>query len=231
MCKQSRKISTTKIGEHIPCGYAMSSIWAFYNIEMKQTLCQGKDCMKKFCTSLREHVTNLIDFEKKKMLPLTKKEPKLYQYATACYICGKRFLKEFADDKKYQTVRYYCHFTGKYRGAALGISSLRLNAPKEILVVFHNGSNYDYHFIMKKLGSKFKVQFKSLKKYRKAQNIFRSNKKITKIDKNGHKSVATISYKIIDNTRFMASLWLNLVDDIAQGIQKIKCKYCNSFLE
>ena len=37
---------------------------------------------------------NLIKFEKKKMLPLTKKELKLHQDATECYICGKRFLKK-----------------------------------------------------------------------------------------------------------------------------------------
>ena len=29
--------------------------------------------MKKFCTSLREHAKNVIDFEKKNILPLTKK--------------------------------------------------------------------------------------------------------------------------------------------------------------
>ena len=29
--------------------------------------------MKKFCNSLREQATNIIDFEKAKMLPLTKK--------------------------------------------------------------------------------------------------------------------------------------------------------------
>ena len=29
-CKNiSKKSSTTKIGEHIPCGYSMSTIWAF----------------------------------------------------------------------------------------------------------------------------------------------------------------------------------------------------------
>ena len=32
--------------------------------------------MKKFCESLREHTENIIDFEKKKMLLLTKKELK-----------------------------------------------------------------------------------------------------------------------------------------------------------
>ena len=41
--------STTKIGEHIPCGCSMSAIWAFDNIENKHTLYWGEDCMKKFC--------------------------------------------------------------------------------------------------------------------------------------------------------------------------------------
>ena len=35
--------------------------------------------MKKFCTSLRKHATNVTNFEKKKMLTLTKKELKLHQ--------------------------------------------------------------------------------------------------------------------------------------------------------
>ena len=49
--------STAKIGEHILCEVSMSSIWGF------DALCRGKDCMKKFCISLREHAKNIIDFE------------------------------------------------------------------------------------------------------------------------------------------------------------------------
>ena len=58
-------------------------------------------------------------------------------------------------------------------------------------------------------------------------------KEITKIDKDGNKSVVTISYKIkiIDSTRFMASLLSNLVDNVAEGVNKIKCKDCDCFLE
>ena len=51
----------------------MSTTWAFDNIENKHTLHCGEDCMKKFCTYLGEHATNVINFEKKKMLLLTKK--------------------------------------------------------------------------------------------------------------------------------------------------------------
>ena len=66
-CENNREnSSTTKIGEHITCGYSMSTIWAFNNIENKYTLYRGEDCMKKFCESLREHAKSIIDFEKKK---------------------------------------------------------------------------------------------------------------------------------------------------------------------
>ena len=54
---------------HITCGYSMSTIWGFDHIENKHTLYRGKDCMKKFWDSLREHAKNIINFEKKKMLP------------------------------------------------------------------------------------------------------------------------------------------------------------------
>ena len=59
------KSSATKIGEHIPCGYSMSAIWGFGYIKDKHTLYRGKDCMKKFCESLREQAKSIIDFEKK----------------------------------------------------------------------------------------------------------------------------------------------------------------------
>ena len=56
----------TKIGEHIPCRYSLSTIWKFDHIENKHTLYRGKNCMKKFCTSFRKHAKSIIDFEKKK---------------------------------------------------------------------------------------------------------------------------------------------------------------------
>ena len=79
----------------------MSTIWAFDNIEKKHTLCRGEDRMKTFCTSLREHATSEINFKKKKMIPLTKEELKPHQVAKVCFICRKKFLKNFANDKSY----------------------------------------------------------------------------------------------------------------------------------
>ena len=43
----------------------MPTIWGFDHIKDKHTLYRGKDCMKKFCESLREQAKSIIDFFKK----------------------------------------------------------------------------------------------------------------------------------------------------------------------
>ena len=54
-----------------------------------------------------------------------------------------------------------------------------------------------------------------------------------KIDKVGNESVETISHKIkfINSVRFIATSLSNLVDNLAEGIHKVKRKDCDYFLE
>ena len=174
ICKQSRKIFKEKIGEHIPCGYWMSTIYTFDDVENKHTLCCWKDCKNKFCTSLREHATNVISFEKKKKNATVnqKKELRLHQDATAWFICWTRFSKRFGNDKNHQKVRNHCHFTGKYRGAAQNICNFSFNVANEISVVFRTESNCDYHFIIKELVSDYQGQFECLKANTKKYKTF-----------------------------------------------------------
>ena len=65
-------------------------------------------------------------------------------------------------DKNKKNVRHHCHYTGKFRGAAHSECNLRYKVPKEISVVFHNGSTYDYHFIIRQLAEEFEGKFKCL---------------------------------------------------------------------
>ena len=74
--------NSSKTGEHIPCGYSMSTIWAFDNIENKYTLYCGEDCLKKFCTSLREHATNIINFDKRTTKIISRCKSMLYLWKT-----------------------------------------------------------------------------------------------------------------------------------------------------
>ena len=82
-------------------------------------------------------------------------------------------------------------FTGKYGGAAHSICNLRYKTPKEIPIIFHNGSTYHYHFIIKELAEEFERQFECLGEN--TENIITFSvpikKQITKIDKDGNDKV------------------------------------------
>ena len=118
--------------------------------------------MKISCSPLRQHATNILNFEKKKMLQLTKEELKSQQDARNCNICAKIILKNLAKNRNYRNFRDLCHYTGKYRDAAHRICNWKFNLPNEISVVFHNGSNRNYHFIIKKLAKEIQVKFECL---------------------------------------------------------------------
>ena len=151
--------STTKRNKHTPSGYSIFTSCSFDESKNKLNYYRGKDCMKKFCKDLKEHATRIINYEKKKIIPLTKEEKINYNDQQFCYICKKEFDKS---DKKHHKVRHHCHYTGKYRGAAHNICSLRYKVPKEIPVVFHIGSTYYYHFIIKELVKEFDGNFDCL---------------------------------------------------------------------
>ena len=72
--------------------------------------------MEKFCKDLREHSTKIINYEKKKIIPLTTKEKIYHNKQKVCCICKKEFDNNdtACNDKKQQKVRDHCHYTGKY---------------------------------------------------------------------------------------------------------------------
>ena len=129
----------------------------------------------------------------------------------------KIFHKKLFGDINYGTVRDNCPYTGKDRGPAHSICNLKFDVPNKIRVDFHKGSKYDYHFIIKELANEFSVPIK---------------KQVIKIDKDGEKSVEPISYKIkfIDSMGFMATSLAKLVDNLSEGIHKIKWKDCGCVL-
>ena len=117
--------------------------------------------------------------------------------------------------KKYLEVRDDCHYTWEYRGAVQSICSLKYCVPEKILLVFYNGSNYDYHFIIKELTEKFKNQFICLGEKTEKCIAFTVSieKNVTRINENGEKSIKNIyqTLQCIDSTIFMASSLSNCV--------------------
>ena len=85
------------------------------------------------------------------MKPLAIDQLKSNQNAKSCYICKYKHVI----NKNYFKVRNYFHYTEEYRGAAHSICNLKYCEPKETSIVFHNGCNYHYHFIIKELTEEF----------------------------------------------------------------------------
>ena len=103
---------------------------------------------------------------------------------------------------------------------------------KNIPVVFHNGSKYDYHFIIKEIAKKFEGQFECLGEN--TENIllflYQLIKKCKKILKDGCDKIVNISYKLkfIDSFRFMSNSLSSLVDNLSYGLHSNKCTDCKS---
>ena len=81
---------------------------------------------------------------------------------------------------------------------------------------FHNGSKYDFHFIIKELANAFDGQFEFIGENSEKYKTFSISIKKKLIDKEGNKTTKIIPYKVkfINSIRFMATSLLNLVDNL-----------------
>ena len=93
------------------------------------------------------------------MIPLTKEQRITQKVKNLLYLQKK---SSYKSTRKIKTNNF--HYIGKYGGTAYSMFNLKNNVPNEIPIVFHNGSNYDYHFVIKKLVKQFKREFNFLRK-------------------------------------------------------------------
>ena len=78
---------------------------------------------------------------------LRKEQKESYENAKLCYICEEKIENKYLKDEKYCKVSEHCYCTG----AGHSICNRKYNASKNIPIIFHNGSNYYYNFIIKVL--------------------------------------------------------------------------------
>ena len=96
---------------------------------------------------------------------LAKEQQESNENSKICNISNEEFENKYFEDKK---VEHHCHYTEEYRSAAQSICNLKYCVPKKVLISFHNGVNYDYHFITKEL---------IRRKHRKIYNLYIYNRK------------------------------------------------------
>ena len=125
--------------------------------------------------------------------------------------------------KLYKKVRDHCHYAERFREAAHSICNLNNKVAQEIPVKIHNGSKYDYHFIIKELAEEFKGEFECL-----GENTEKYITFSVPIKKE-HDNNKTITYKIkfVDTCRFMPSK----LSDIVHNLSEVNNKDCKTCIE
>ena len=100
--------------------------------------------MKQLFQYIIKFLKNFLNIQKaNKPVKLTLTQQQEFNNATSCYMCNVPF------NEQVTKIREHNHFNGKYRGAACqSCNTQEGKASKEIPVFFHNGSKYDFHFIV-----------------------------------------------------------------------------------
>ena len=176
---------TIKKNVHTPCGFSMLTSYAYDKKINYHTLYRGKDCLAMFSKALKSEVEKIMNIKQKPMDPLTEYEIFAHNNAKTCFICKKSFDND---------------------------ENLQDKVLKNIPVVFHNGSNYDFHLVIKQLAKDFHGSFNCLSG--------NTEKYITfsichfKKAKDKKKPIA-YQIKSIDSFRHMQQSLSNLVDNLA----------------
>ena len=153
--------------------------------------------MKNYAKKLKESANEIINREKKEIIPLTNEENNFYNEQEICYICKEKFCLD-KDDKNYvnrKKDKDHFHNTGKFRGPAHSICNLiyKVPVPKDIPIIIHNAS-HDTHFMLNQLVIEFKDELNCIGDNMEKYITFPVT--ITKevINNNGDKK--TITYKL-----------------------------------
>ncbi|XP_071124236.1 uncharacterized protein [Mytilus edulis] len=162
----------------------------------------GDDAVEKYVEKVMKiykEITYKIYLNEKKKPILNNHEEDEFQEATGCYICGEEF-------KESEKVREHNHLSGKYRGAACqSCNTKEGKATKLIPVFFHNGSNYDFHFLIEEL-------MKYEDEYNKVKLLSKNSENYISIDYGSNYK----KLRFLDSYRFM----LKGLSDIAKSMEE-----------
>jgi len=142
---------TDKKHRHVPTSYCY---YIVCNNESDTTqyqpkLYQGENAVRHFWDSLREDIRN-IDRIYRNIAPMN--EAEMFNLINNnndifCHVCGYRPPSDIPNPM----VIDHCHLTGRVRGWACNECNINYQLPKFVPIIFHNGSHYDFKFIVSEI--------------------------------------------------------------------------------
>ena len=135
---------------HEPCGicYLITGPEEYVSmIRDKPFLYTGDNAVEVFLENLFNDGEKIMDIlNDDKPMKMTAQDKENYAKASTCHIC-----KKYVVDS--ESCADHCHLTGQFRGKAHKKCNIKYSKQKKIPVIFHNGKNYDTHFIFSKSGN------------------------------------------------------------------------------
>lgn len=154
-------------------------------------------------TNVADHLINHLLEEEKKWIynlfaghfemSLKKSDWVIFNNTTECYLCDTSF-----NDDKVVKCRDHCHFTGTFLGAACQQCNLKRRRPRKLNIFLHNGSKYDFHFIIKAINEKEGIR----------------NINILPYNGENFRTISFNSFIFVDSMSFLQNSLAKLSDDL-----------------
>jgi hypothetical protein len=138
--------------QHTVCSYAFQVVTPIEGFHINDLLIYtGKDVLTHLIDNLKTVSLEIYKFivkrnEKFKKLILSPEDEMKFKQSLECHLCND---SKFTD--KNFAVRDHCHITGDFRGKAHNNCNLKARQATTIKCIFHNGSNYDYRFVVREI--------------------------------------------------------------------------------
>jgi len=192
-CKCDKSF-TESVSEQFPIVYSFVVLDQNCQIIHEHTYA-GEDAASHLIDHLIEQedvwLTNL--FSTQIQMQLTEADIKNFDKASECYMCQNNF----EEDPKCHD---HCHYTGKYLGAVCQPCNLLRRRPKKLNIFLHNGSKYDFHFIIKALNNKPKIK----------------NINILPYNGENFRTISFNSFLFVDSMSFLQNSLAKLSDDLTK---------------
>ena len=121
-------------------------------------------------------------------------EEKSFKENTHCYLCKQAFSDDVVK------CRDHCHFTGQYLGAACNTCNVNRKKSRRLKIFMHNGSRFDFHFIVKALNNKEGIK----------------NLHVLPYNTENFRTISFNSFLFVDSMSFLQSSLAKLSEDLSK---------------
>lgn len=195
-CKCDRSF-TSPMTDQFPVTYSLLILDQNSQIIHENTY-SGDDAADHLINHLIEQEDEWIGnlFKDIQPINMSSKDWSSFHATKQCYLCKN----DFQNDENIVKCRDHCHFTGTFLGAACQPCNIQRQRPRNLKIFLHNGSKYDFHFIVKALNLKPKVK----------------NINILPYNGENFRTISFNSFLFVDSMSFLQSSLAKLSDDLAK---------------